>query len=644
MATATSKATLKTCRKANQSWLGSYAFASVGNSYEYDNISRIGYIGFTFDLTNKHITSIKLKCHCIDAGLGAWATKKIEFYGYNPSGGTYPQDQIGDYLGIHIGGNFYYCSNTLTFNADSNPELFNAMAAYFAAGNNVLLIRCPNGSELDVKTHSYGDYSDNFLKMDSCEATIEYVDTALISFASGYGFGSIDPIRVPIGISVSLPDWTPAPPQNDHIYFGTATYNAGPGATVDFTEQDLYEIYEYGFAYWCDGEYGIGSLNLSPGDSITVEGDITLYAIFETTNRYVEESITPQASRPPITVSRTVTFDPACTEVAPCEEATTSTARYYFLAGWRDTTHGLYLGEGEQFEPLGNHTFEAVWQEFDEDYPPIELPVLDRYGYYFVGWLNDAGVMVGSAYDWYVPQSSQSTLTASWIPRQHMLSIIDDETGDILYQEIVDYDSAFNIPSFATRSKDMELADKRCTFEFYDDATGFATADTYNSHVTCHFNNVFIHTEYDYDTGDFLEFGQVVSDDEIIIKNDTELICHYSYLLGTEYIKFVAPANPSTRFGYHFQYWMCEADYSLHDIGNIVPGQEVLVTDIGSGGNFIFQGVWVPAPEASGKNLYFKVNGTMKKAKKTFVKVQGQYKEAIAIFVKVDGFWKTKAD
>ena len=129
MATATYTAsTLKTCRNGS-SWRSNFPYAGIGQTYTYDSASRIGYLGFSFNLANKHITKITFSFTFDTTGLGAWATKYMDFYRYVSS--SSPPSTVGAYIGGFSGTGMYDCTTTYTFDSSTNPECFNGLKSYF---------------------------------------------------------------------------------------------------------------------------------------------------------------------------------------------------------------------------------------------------------------------------------------------------------------------------------------------------------------------------------------------------------------------------------------------------------------------------------------------------------------------------------
>ena len=79
---------------------------------------------------------------------------------------------MGDALGT-LTGKFYSNTVTHTLSASSNVDLFNAMKAYFAEGNSVLVLY--NG---EVSSSS-SSYSSNYARVTTCVLTVTYVDAAV---------------------------------------------------------------------------------------------------------------------------------------------------------------------------------------------------------------------------------------------------------------------------------------------------------------------------------------------------------------------------------------------------------------------------------------------------------------------------------
>ena len=131
----------------------------------YNNVGIISFVGM--NLANKVITSIWLDIDASKAGYGAGSSKTVFLrkanYQNGIASGIYGWQYTGDELGT-FDGSFYgnYTSYYIT------GSLFNAMAAYIAAGNNSFTIYNP------YATASSQGYSYNYLQWSSVVITVTY--------------------------------------------------------------------------------------------------------------------------------------------------------------------------------------------------------------------------------------------------------------------------------------------------------------------------------------------------------------------------------------------------------------------------------------------------------------------------------------
>ena len=106
--------------------------------------SRVGVMVFTNAgtvLRGKVIQSIVFSITCSGAGSSS-SSKVLTFKQANyqaPASGLKGSDMVGTTLGT-LTGKFYSNTTTHTLNASSNASLFRNMAAYFAAGNQTLVL------------------------------------------------------------------------------------------------------------------------------------------------------------------------------------------------------------------------------------------------------------------------------------------------------------------------------------------------------------------------------------------------------------------------------------------------------------------------------------------------------------------------
>lgn len=131
----------------------------------YNNVGIISFVGM--NLANKVITSIWLDIDASKAGYGAGSTKTVFLRKANYQNGIASGVAGWEYTGDELGtfdGSFYgnYTSYYIT------GSLFNAMAAYIAAGNNSFTIYNPYAS-----ASSHG-YSFNYMQLESVVITVTY--------------------------------------------------------------------------------------------------------------------------------------------------------------------------------------------------------------------------------------------------------------------------------------------------------------------------------------------------------------------------------------------------------------------------------------------------------------------------------------
>lgn len=126
----------------------------------YKDAGRVGvmwFMGAEARLKAANITEIRLTITCSNAGSSSSSKKlsfrkaKYQFLNTSVTGSA----QVGDALGT-LTGKFYDNTVTHTLNASSNAALFNAMSAYFAAGNSTLVLyngETSNASATSSTTH-----------------------------------------------------------------------------------------------------------------------------------------------------------------------------------------------------------------------------------------------------------------------------------------------------------------------------------------------------------------------------------------------------------------------------------------------------------------------------------------------------------
>lgn len=181
--TATAQASTSTIGYANSS-SSSWHFASGDGAMQgaYENTSaggsRVGLMIFTgaaAALKGKKIKKITLRITA--GGSGSDSNKTLTFCrskkaSYNGgTGSSYPGTRLGT-----LGGNkFKNNTSTHTLSPTSNAALFEAMAAYFSEGNQILVLY--NGET--SASSSGGSYSTNFCRLTSVTLTVEYGGSAV---------------------------------------------------------------------------------------------------------------------------------------------------------------------------------------------------------------------------------------------------------------------------------------------------------------------------------------------------------------------------------------------------------------------------------------------------------------------------------
>jgi len=413
MATYTGSATeLKTCRNGS-SWRASYPYARQGRTYSYDTAANIGHIGFNFNLLNTAISSIVLKCTFLDAGIGSWYTKNLCFY--KNRGVCTPASYTDSYkLGSITSTGMHNCTTTWTLNSTTNKELFAAMAAYFQAGNNVLIICKPE----DTKTESYGNYTDNYLAISAVEITINYeptynmdvnykVNGTQTGYYSGYETaGTFDAV---VGGTTVADD---ALDLNYRAVSGTSykvTANpasgwrlvnnsvAGTNKKVEGTypSNDFSVVLDFREEYTITYNNGGGGTKPSNqtkvnGTALTLRGAMTRP---NTSPGNYTVSLVPQNGEDNSTLTAT------------------RTTSYTFLK-WKSTA-GIEYSGGGSYSTESATTMTAQWSS-NTVTSAVTLPTLTKPGYAFMGWSTSPNATTGVSGN-YVP-SGNVTLYGIWAP------------------------------------------------------------------------------------------------------------------------------------------------------------------------------------------------------------------------------------
>lgn len=623
---------LKTCRNGT-SWRSSYNYAGIGQSYEYDSISRFGYLGFSFNLSGKHITKISFKFTFDQAGLGDWATKSMDFYRYVSS--SSPPATIGSLIGGFSATGMYYCTTTYTFDSSNNAALFNGLKDYFENGGSALIIRAPS---TDSKTHSYGDYSDSYALISAASVTIEYVEKYSITYHANGGSGSIGLTYLPDNVAGNVTSSVFTPPPNSVTNHNTVYYDANGGTASKASDTNTKTV-SYSFGGWNTAANGSGS-SYASGAAITITGNIHLYAQWTPSSPSYSRVTSATVSRNATTSTRTVTLNYGGNGQSTTTLRSTATVSYQ-CTGWYTSQVGgtKRVDTNTAFTPEAE-TLYAQYRTTSTAFTSVTIPTpTAKEGHDFGGWVDETGAVVASGGLQYTP-SDNVTLTALWIPHQHTVRIVNWLVGEVLYEAIVDYGTVFTLPSYGTRYEKQSCGSLQAYFE--DDFSGHSSSVTVPVYQDYMFDDRFAYYldgawyGYTEEHGDSLPSGATVT-----IIGETEFTMYFVPTYQTT-VTISTPGIDATRFGYRFQYWRSNEGYlaSQRTTATFYDIVEPNVYDA----EIFFYGSWVESPNTFGKNLYFKVNNQMKKAKTTYVKVDDQYKEALAIFVKADGVWKSKEE
>lgn len=177
-ATAGSNTTIGYAQYGSTTWNKGVSNGACQGAYQGTSASasRVGMMFFSgagAALRGKIITNITLKITSSSAGSGSTSKKltfhKANYQTFNTS--VKGSAQVGNTLGT-LTGKFYGNTATHTLNESTNTALFNAMKAYFAAGNSVLIIY--NG-----ETSSSSSYSSNYARLTTVVLTVTYMEATV---------------------------------------------------------------------------------------------------------------------------------------------------------------------------------------------------------------------------------------------------------------------------------------------------------------------------------------------------------------------------------------------------------------------------------------------------------------------------------
>jgi hypothetical protein len=139
--------------------------------------------------------------------------------------------------------------------------------------------------------------------------------------------------------------------------------------------------------------------------------------------------------------------------------------------------------------------------------------------------------------------------------------------------------------------------------------------------------------EYDVNAQD--DWSILQAGDTITITTQTAISLRYELEDGCFITCPMPQAATEPPFGKRFQGWTDVSTGTTYQPGRTYE----IMCDRGA--SKLFEASWLDVSGSYGKNLYLKVNGTMKQGT-AYVKVNNTYTPAVAVFVKVDGRWKTK--
>lgn len=327
MATYTASA-VKTSKNGN-SWSDTEK-ASTGRYYGDDSVdttSRIGYIGFSFDLSYKTISEIKFTFTFGGSGLGNDASKTICFYKYID--GDTATACVGESLGQLSSTGMFSGSKVFTFNSSTNTTLFNNLKSYFESGSSKLVIKAPSD---DTKLDAY-IFTKNYQSITDASADITYTDRKYtITYNANGGTGAPSSQTKNHGADVILsttkPTYTSTSSNFVTYYVDGSVYD---GSVMH--KQVLTRV----FTEWNTSKDGSGT-SYNSGARYTENSNITLYAQYD---------------------EGTTAYDSSELKVAPLKTG-------YRFDGWYDAqSGGNKIGNaGDTYTPKTSINLYAHWTPY----------------------------------------------------------------------------------------------------------------------------------------------------------------------------------------------------------------------------------------------------------------------------------------
>ena len=217
----------------------------------------------------------------------------------------------------------------------------------------------------------------------------------------------------------------------------TVSYNANNGNTTPSSSTST-STWKHTYWYGDDGNY------YTPGSTISnVTSGLSLTAIWSETRKSV--TLASAITRAQGTATRTVTFNANGGSCSTASLNSTAPITYGF-AGWKPDNSGSALSAGSSYEPSGNVTMYASWNETTGNYSAINLPTPTREGYDFKGWNTSSTATSGSTGS-YTPTASV-TLYATWSKKTYTVSYNANGHGTAPSSQTKTHGTALTLRSF----------------------------------------------------------------------------------------------------------------------------------------------------------------------------------------------------
>lgn len=463
---------------------------------------------------------------------------------------------------------------------------------------------------------------------------LTYKTHVTITYRVNGGGGTVSSTTLTQGVKGSITSSTPTPPQNSVENAFTITYDDTDCTTVSKTRETNKCTKVYAFDCWTENADGTGK-SYASGDDITISSNLILFAKYKVSSSSLSKITSATATKDGSTSQRTVTLQYNNNVTANTQHTVQSTTTYSFDGWYSALIGGSKIVNAEtEFTPTENDTLYAHFNVNVVDYGNITLPIPTRTGYTFDGWYNNEGTLINAGGAW--KPSATLTLQARWTPEKRTISIIDPITGQTVESALVNYDSQYTVRDFGYKRGAIEVTGIDSVEIYYCDSySGLDSVD----YAPMNANVEYTGDVFNPSTGSYLTVG-----DSFTVRSNVTLELVYTDTDEPFFITITTLAKPATRFGYTFAGWRYDASPS----GALLPTNTYMTlvdenSDHFNGYSVTLEGVWEKAVDADANVLYFKTNGTMKKAKNTYVKVNGSYKPALAIFIKKDGRWRTKS-